>query len=429
MVKFIKLVVNNPWIISISERVISLLSKAIIYILIARLLGPESQGICGLFNSYSGIAAVIFVLGIDIANTYFTSQNLGSEIDNYLISNSILYFIFSVIISILFFFSSSSLLKIIKFPPEYFLLLILSVNVTIIRQLFRGFIYGKGYFLQQFYGVLISDFFLLLFVLILAVLKKFDIGNFLIVQISLSFLSLIYWLKVLLDKNKFIFRYNYEIFKKTLKYSFKVFFTNILMSFNLRINVFLVAYFMSMEFLGYYTIAITISEIVLNLPLSVTNVILNQNTRNESVDLSKFGIINFFMFSIVIIVSLFASYLIPLIYGPRFIVSITPLVILLFACYFLSIGSILSYVLLAQNKGHLTLISSIPTLITTFLFSIYLIPKFGLVGASISSFLSFFLFAVLQIFSISRNTKIENMLSIVIPNPKKSINYLISFYK
>jgi|688.fasta_scaffold10729_4 O-antigen/teichoic acid export membrane protein len=429
MLVFFSRVAKNPFSISVLERLVSLFSKALIYILVSRLLGPEAQGICGLYNSYSSIAAVFFIFGLDVANTFFTSKSTDSEYITSLISNSILYCLFTIIISTIVLYFSSSLLDVLKFPAALFNLMLINVNVTLIRQLFRGFIYGKSYFLEQFIGVFISDFLLLIVVLFLIGVNQFNLDTFLIIQLCFFILSLTYWLMILFSKEKFKFNSSFSIFKKTLQYALKVFLSNILISFNLRLNVFLVAYFMTIEYLGYYTIAITISEIVLNIPLSITNVILNQNTKNSKHDLRIFGIINFLMIILIFLISASSIYLIPFFYGSDFIESVYPLIILLFASFFLSIGSILSYMMMSENKSHFILFSSIPTLLCTFIFSFFLIPKLGLVGASLSSLFSFFIFFIFQFYYAIRNLKIKGLLFSLIPAPRRTFFILRNFVK
>ncbi len=193
-----------------------------------------------------------------------------------------------------------------------------------------------------------------------------------------------------------------------------------------RIDSFIIKKYLGASDLGLYSAAIAISAAVPILPmvlLTVINPIITQKKIESKVLYDKYlsKVFQFFgyggiLFSIIIF--LFSDIIIDLLYGVKFKNASSVLRIHVFTNIFIYLGIAQNIWMINENKGKLSIYKTIVGLILSFFLNIFLIPKYGIMGAAYSAvlvqFFSSFLINLiiapevfkLQFFSLFNNFKL-----------------------
>ena len=372
--------------------------------MISRELGASVQGVFGLFNSYLGALLLIGTLGLELANNYFASdkQNIkyiGAHLGNTTFFSFVFPIFLSTIILIL-----NRYYDFIKLDQQLLLVCLFTIFISIQRQLVRGYIYGLGLFYHQFIGIVLFDFLSLMTIFVLYYSWPLDLLKILYVQFFYLVLSLVYWFVIIFSHIQIKLSLNLDLFIDSLKRGLRIFSSNVLVGLSLRVNFFIIAYYYEeFDLLGFYSISVALSEIVLNLPLSLTNVVLNKSRLNDF-DITDFlKTLNSVLLIIIPFFLLISFYFIPLVFGSEFEASFLPLIFLLIGSYFYANGNIISYIMVANDESLYTIASSIFMLISMFVLSFILVPNLGIIGASLSSMGAYFTFCISQFIFYSKN--------------------------
>ncbi len=104
---------------------------------------------------------------------------------------------------------------------------------------------------------------------------------------------------------------------------------------------------------------------------------------------------------------LLSPLLINAIYGPNFEGSRVPFSILMATFSFIGLSYLFDHVLVSMNKEKIVIRNFLIGVIINVMFNIFLIPKFGVSGAAIATFVSTLLISILGILSISKELHIS----------------------
>jgi O-antigen/teichoic acid export membrane protein len=175
-----------------------------------------------------------------------------------------------------------------------------------------------------------------------------------------------------------------------------------------RLAYYFLNYFSSVSDVGIYSNAVAIIESVWLLSRSIAfvqhSVIVNSRDKNYKGNLTVTfiklaGILA--LFAIVVLVFIPESFY-KFVFGDEFglmrvaILSLSPGVL------FFSISFIISAYLSGVGKHHINSISSISGLLTIIIFSLFLIPKYGIVGAGISASMAYFITTLIKLYNFCR---------------------------
>ncbi len=387
------------------------LSKAIITIitfvlsiLIVKIVGAEGQGLITLFYTLFLFLSTFFMFSLGSGTIFYV--NKFNNISKYFSS----FFFLAIFLTVLvlffcFLFKAQLINNFLSYETEeYFylgfcLLIVFNlskISATFSRSLHNSNLYNGAVVLEKiFYLIIIFSFFILdLEISFVEIIYSFIVSSFLV------HLFVIFYFKE--NLNYKLIRYNK--IKQLLEFSLKGHLGVVVQKLNLKFDIFYLAYLFPAEIIGYYSISIYFSQILLYIPDSISVFLYPQlsKKKDEISSLETTLTINRILFSLLIMIALtisvFAKSIIIYLYGIDFIQSYIPLLLLLIGSIFFASIKILTK--LSTSIGHPLVGSkiSIIGIVTNIPLLIFLVPRFDIVGAALASLISYFIMYVFILF-------------------------------
>ena len=179
-----------------------------------------------------------------------------------------------------------------------------------------------------------------------------------------------------------------------------------------RIDVLFVAHFAGMEAVGFYAASVSIAEIILTLPDAVSGPFLPLRMEMEEKEGWHFSpFVLKYMLAIMglvcLVTAIIGKWLILTLYGSVFLPSLLPLQCLLPGIVGLSLYQFVKADLYHMNRPGLISWVSVLAMICNLALNFLLIPRFGAVGAAISSSVCYLLSTALLMFFVLRHTGVS----------------------
>lgn len=379
-------------------------------IITARYLGPEKNGIIAALLVYPGLFMSVGSLGIRQSTTYFLGKKIYTEEEIKTAITQI--WMFTTLVSIVVCFI---LMRNFSNSGQNLLWVLLALS-PLPFSLFNT--YNSGIFLgnndiKTFNKInwipsLLSVFGLVAFVIAL----KLDISGAMIASITGPMVMAF----ILLFKNKFIksfsTTYNWKIIKSMLSlgvvYAIALFVINL----NYRIDIIILDKLSNPFELGIYAKGAGVSQYLWQIPTVLSTIIfarsaVSKNNYEFSVKVAQVLRLSFLLIGILALLLIFISPIIIVgMYGQDFYDSIAILQILLPGVIILTIYKVMNMDLAGKGKPWISMKSMIPALIINIFVNIILIPKYGAIGAAISSTFSYSIAGILFLFFYSKEVEI-----------------------
>lgn len=379
-------------------------------IIVARVLGPEKNGVIAALLVYPSLFMSIGSLGIRQSTTYFLGKNIFSEEQIKTAITQI--WLFTTVISIAVCFV---LMRYFSKSGENMWLIVLAV-LPIPFALFNT--YNSGIFLgKNEIGTFnkinwIPGLIILIITALLLLWFSFDISGYLIALIGGPvFISVI-----LLFKNKFInafsFNYNWVIIKKMLSLGLVYAVALLVINLNYRIDVILLDNLSTAFETGIYSKGVSVTEYLWQIPMLLSTVVFARSAiskDNKAFSLKVAQLLRLSLLTIgfaALVLFLLSKFIIVLMYGESFIKSVNVLNTLLPGVLLLTIFKVINMDLSGKGKPWVSLKAMIPALVINIVLNFVLIPDYGSVGAALASTISYTFASILFIFFYSRETKI-----------------------
>lgn len=226
-----------------------------------------------------------------------------------------------------------------------------------------------------------------------------------------------------INKNKLVVFYfkkniytlfNIKKYKYLISNSLNLFLSSIFIAIYMKIDLIIIKILLGTEAVAKYSVVTKISEIWSFLPVALIMVAFPKMVENYKFNIKKYDkyyeflTILFFLISVTIIftINLFAKNIIIILYGNNFLESVAPLKIHIFSLVFIFIGTLFNRSLILKNKTKEILLATINGAISNILLNIILIPIFGIMGAAISTVISYSIAALFS-FYFYKKTKAE----------------------
>lgn len=176
-----------------------------------------------------------------------------------------------------------------------------------------------------------------------------------------------------------------------------------------RVDVLFVAHYAGMEAVGYYAASVSVAEIILALPDAVAGPFLPLRLEmdgDEGRHFSPFVIkyILAIMTLACLVTAIAGKWLILTLYGAAFLPSLLPLQCLLPGIVGLSLYQFVKADLYHMNRPGLISWVSVLAMVCNLALNVLLIPRYGAVGAAISSSVCYLLSTALLLFFVLRQT-------------------------
>ena len=396
--------------VTFSSQVLILGLGLITSIILARVLGPTGKGIYALIMLIPAVMLKLGSLGIEAANVYFTGSKRYEIKD--IVSNSLLSSILLGLILIFLFFGVSHLnifqtfLNSNQINPFYLWLAVLTVPLSLLFGFLQNIFLGKEEIAKYnkiniFRGILQ----LIAIIIFLLIFKQGIFGAVLshILIITTVTLFVVILVKKITPLSIKIHR---KLFKDSTKYGLKAYFGNLAQFLNYRLDIFLVAIFLTPAAVGFYSISVGIAERLWMLPGAIATVLFprisslkDAEANNLTPRVARHTFLIIFVLSLVL--ASVARPLIKILFGSAFLPSVTPLLILLPGIIALGGAKILTADLAGRGKPQFGAYAAFASLGINIPLNLYLIPKWGISGAAFASTVAYIVAALMIIIAFT----------------------------
>jgi O-antigen/teichoic acid export membrane protein len=406
---------------SFITQIIRIITGFAVSILVARVLGPEGQGHIAYLMLFFGLLASYGHLGIVNAIVYFQKRSEFSEEEVFKVNLTYILIVSTVI--------GITMIALRYFGiifTEYSIAIVvggaLFIFFSFINEAMRNFYIGtEDVYLSNRY-ILLGFFTKLVLVIVFWIAGILTVGTYVLILVLMTGISSVFLFFKF--RMKFSLKWNNILLKKEFAFGIISFLIILLNYLNYRADQFMIEYFLDKSELGLYSIGVQLAELVFIIPVSLSSAfyakIINipiEDTKsiNEitatTLKLAIYGCLA------LVLGGIFASYLIPFVYGQDFSGSILAAQILFASVLFASIGKIVFPYYSSQNKHRFYLISTFISFILNIIINLFLIPIFGIAGAAIASLISYAIFGLVPLCVLILKNKIP-LKSILLFNKK-----------
>jgi O-antigen/teichoic acid export membrane protein len=391
-----------------SAQIASVLLGIAATIVIARVLGPSGNGAYALVILVPTLLALVGNLGIGISNLYFGGKkkyDFAQLASNSLISALILGLLSSAaFLAYSFVFRPSFLSEV---EPLHVVLAVAMVPFSLLTSYLAYILLGQGRIRQ--YNLLqvaprASSLALILVLLlafrgeVLAAVAAWCAG--ILVTVSISVL-------LVLKATRIRWSFQPRVFKDSLRFGVQGYLGNVFQFLNYRVDMLMVAYFMSVSYVGYYSIAVSMAEALWYFPGAVGTIVLARTPgmAAEEANRTTPRICRTTLFVTILAgLTLFGlgRYFIMLLFGSEFLPALKPLWYLLPGVAALSICKVLSNELVGRGKPIINAVVAGISLGVNIPLNLLLIPRMGIAGAALASTVSYSVSAVVTLVAFTR---------------------------
>lgn len=394
-------------VITFSSQILTFALGFAASIILARVLGPEGKGIYALIILIPALMLKLGSLGIEAANVYFTGSKryeIKDIVSNSLLSSillgSILISLFSGVFHLDIFqnFLGSNQIK-----PFYLWLVVLTVPFSLLSGFLVSIILGKEkIIIYNKINIFQSTFQLILLTVFLLILKQGVFGA--VVSYVLGIIGVTLVVVLLITKfTKITFSFNRRrLLKDSTKYGLKAYFGNLTQFLNYRLDMLLVAAFLTPASVGFYSIAVGIAERLWMLPGAIATVLFpkisslkDKEANNLTPRIARHTFL--IIFVLALILALIARPVIKILFGSVFLPSVMPLIILLPGIIALGGCKILTADLAGRGKPQFGTYAAFVSLVVNIPLNLWLIPKWGISGAAFASSVAYIISTIVVI--------------------------------
>jgi O-antigen/teichoic acid export membrane protein len=363
-------------------------------IILARVLGPGGKGIYALIVLVPALMLKLGSLGIEAANVYFTGSKQYGIKD--IVSNSLFCSILlsSILISLFFGVSHLDIFKNFlgsnQINPFYLWLVVLTVPFSLLSGFLISIFLGKeNIIIYNKINIFQAIFQLIAITVFVVILKQGVFGA--VISYVLGIIGLALVVILFITKfTKITFSFNRKLLKDSTKYGLKAYFGNLTQFLNYRLDMLLVAAFLTPASVGFYSVAVGIAERLWMLPGAIATVLFPRisslkDTEANSLTprIARHTFLIIFIFSLIL--ALIAKPLIKILFGSVFLPSVMPLIILLPGIIALGGCKILTADLAGRGKPQFGTYAAFASLVVNIPLNLWLIPKWGISGAAFAS--------------------------------------------
>ena len=191
-----------------------------------------------------------------------------------------------------------------------------------------------------------------------------------------------------------------RITRATMGYGIQVMGTNLLVFLVYRSDIFLIAYFLSQEAVGYYYIAVMVAERLLYLTQSSRLVLMPAAAHAPEQQGKVPLLIRANLLAVLLGAALLgavAPWLIPLVFTSQYQPAVLPLLLLLPGVVAITLPKLLSAALAARGLPRYNLYANAVNFCINLGLNLWLIPRIGIAGAALSSSIAYLVAALMMV--------------------------------
>ncbi len=381
-------------------------------ILIVRAIGPQGRGTYSILLTTVSILSVLSSGGVIWSNTYWVGKEKGSL--RYILSNAV-YQTISALFILLFlaFISPESILGMVfEGIPRgliYFSVIIVFFELGILHlnSIFLGLQDFREYNFLSIGRLILFTLFNLLFLYGLRMNVEGVVYSWMISVALTSGVGLIALIKRYHVQN---IKADLSQFLKSLKIGSRALFANILGQLLLRSDLFLINWYLGLKEVGYYSVGVALAELILKAPSIAGDVLFpkvasNGSFRSENLvtKITRLMGIPLILSALILIFS--GKSILSMAFGERFLPAYNPMIWIVCGIIALAYHVVLDNYFAGKGYPAITVWSPGLTLVINIGLNLFLIPKYGISGAGMSTCFGYVLLTTIKFFAFRRNNK------------------------
>lgn len=382
---FVKACINTFF-----TRIFVYLSMVCISIYIARILGPEARGTYALLTQFVFISVLLVDFGIQNASVYFLGKGESlSRVYPNILSLSLVASLLTSVCSLVFF----NVLRVTflkNISASLILIAIFSIPFKILTEISSSVILGMNKI--KLLNALRITHFLLLLVTFLAfvIVLKLKLEGAMLGFVATELIMVLVYLIALSKWSRIYLGFEPTFLKKLLQYGLRGFLGPLCILLLFRLDFFLLNYFKDPKSVGFYSIAVSLVELLYLVPELIGMILFPKLTSAGSQNINRNTMqvlrVIFFVLTLATLF-LFASsrWIIVLIYGRQYVASVALMRILLPGFLAMSLYYIFFSYFYSRGRPEIVTLIIFLTLLFKVILAFVLIPNWGIKGAAICS--------------------------------------------
>jgi O-antigen/teichoic acid export membrane protein len=400
--------------ITFTRQISNIVIGMLLLSVLGKFLGDKGFGDYTLLTLFPTVLLTFLTLGVNTSTIYFVSRkevDLNTVFNNNIIIGTLLSIISILVglIAVLFF--SEQLFN--DTPISLVYLSLLSVPFLFLREYFQTVFQGLQDF-KAFNTLMVQNQLSILslaviFVILLdsglrGALSAFILGN------AITVITMIY---KLIRHHSVSFKWNsfsWEYFRKSVNYGLKAHVSNFASFLNYRTVVFILGYFSTGSAVGRYSAAMNLGERISIFATSFSSVLYPKiSSTNSEADRNRVtSIVSRNVFLITILMAMVAfvlsDFIVYTIFNKSFTETPLLLKIMLPGFALLAVEKVLSNDIAGRGRPELNMWLSIYNVVFNVILNLFMVPKFGVVGAAVSTTITYFFSFILKIIIFKRLT-------------------------
>ena len=390
--------------------------QIILSILIIRAIGADGKGVLALLTATVNLLATLGQLGLPVAAVYFARRNMYTE-RTLLINYSVAMVVVSLAIGVLAVVTQdlfiATFLKGSQVTADLIYLALASLPCLLLIAFISNLHLANGRTRQYAQINIGMNGLTVVLTFVLVILFGRGISGALTASLVSSLVFTIWAIRsVLAATPQQTSVLSWHVLKEMFKFGAAQYVGSLGAQMFKRLDSFLLALFLDVSAVGYYSVAVTGYELTLSIPRALNALLAGETSSRQETQAALLvaqttRTVLWLTIGIVTFVAALSPWLIPLVYGPDFTQSVLPLVILLAASVLLGVASHLQTYFVGIGRpglnGTFTLIAGLANLG----FSLWLIPVAGIVGNAVATLLGAVISALLHLFWFYRLSRLS----------------------
>ena len=427
---------NSLW--SFGEQSIGLIIGFIISPLVSRLLPPEYRGIFTLVYLVPGMISQFIVLGIPSSNIFFYASKKIDELTldkvNFYLGS--ILSVIAIIINLIIAFTLKNTFY-HEVPFTYILLSTISIPISIFTSFFMSTLTAKQLFKKT--AIFSTAINILNFAITLLIFFYHSNALFLLIILTLgiSFINLI--VVTIITKPQII--HNRSSIKSyiiiAIRYGIPAHLSNIVTYLNYRFDQFLVSYILGNASLGIYSVAVGLSEKLWMFSSTISGVAFPKLSElfHDSYSQNRITLLLarwIFIISAIGAIGMAVAFpfYIRYAHGVNYINSIPLFLVMLPGIVLFGAGRIFANSIASLGNTTPNLVISIITFVVNLTLNLILLPKIGIIGASIATLIAYAVDTILKAYYYCKLTN-QPLLELIrfMPQEKEFIKSIVERIK
>lgn len=382
-------------IASTASEALNILVRTIISILVARLMGPALRGEYALALLVPGLFITFTYTGIGEGTaTILTRGSYSREkaLGNLILAVSVL----SLALAGLFFGAETVVMRLINhnLPPALYHLAYFYIPVNLLWFALSPVALALGIVREVTYGRLVNNILFLSGMGALALCCTFTPERALALFLACGVAELIYLCSFIFRRITPDFSPALAIIRDELRFGWSMFWQTLFGHLNKRLDFYILGYLAGNFVLGIYAVAVGVTEFLLTVPTVFSRAAFSFAVRAQANDAAAVPAaavrqIFYILLCAALALGLIMHPLVKILYSAAFMPAVVPAVILLPGMVALGLVTVLGQIFIGLGMPAKLTAATGTACLCTVILDLLLIPRFGVVGASIASTISY----------------------------------------